>query len=395
MSNLFNKGNTFYFIASSLATLTLLTSLVLINVPSSLILALAALSALALMLLYKIMSNNRRIEDKFTQKERELEEKITLAAKKIEKLNDQLTREKQNLDGEVNKVNGLECERDSLKQELESKKCRIYGMAEKLDEITKEKDKLGEQGKKFSSEILHLHEQLQEKEANLAEKEECITELKRKIDNNKHTESENAELYKKVEKLSKEKEELLEKIREISENRKILSGEIEELHREKDTLNNELSEKQDKIKKLEKENRYLSEELEKKSEELNQANGFIEDQFLESKKITKKHDNKVRDLENLLLKRDDQIEQLQCMKVEESIRENEAIKDYSEKRIMQFTPGKYYGCESQSEATSDSLQKDLGYESSPASTPTKLPNSLLTGSYELSQFNQSEGICKT
>ncbi|WP_237349950.1 coiled-coil domain-containing protein [Wolbachia endosymbiont of Cylisticus convexus] len=268
-------------------------------------------------------------------------------------------------------------------------------MAEKLDEITKEKDKLGEQGKKFSSEILHLHEQLQEKEANLAEKEECITELKRKIDNNKHTESENAELYKKVEKLSKEKEELLEKIREISENRKILSGEIEELHREKDTLNNELSEKQDKIKKLEKENRYLSEELEKKSEELNQANGFIEDQFLESKKITKKHDNKVRDLENLLLKRDDQIEQLQCMKVEESIRENEAIKDYSEKRIMQFTPGKYYGCESQSEATSDSLQKDLGYESSPASTPTKLPNSLLTGSYELSQFNQSEGICKT
>ncbi|WP_237349949.1 hypothetical protein [Wolbachia endosymbiont of Cylisticus convexus] len=86
MSNLFNKGNTFYFIASSLATLTLLTSLVLINVPSSLILALAALSALALMLLYKIMSNNRRIEDKFTQKERELEEKITLAAKKNRKI---------------------------------------------------------------------------------------------------------------------------------------------------------------------------------------------------------------------------------------------------------------------------------------------------------------------
>ncbi len=306
MNNLLNKGNTFYFIASSLATLTLLTSLVLINVPSSLILALAVLSALALMLLYKIMSNNRRIENKFTQKERELEKKITLAAnKEIEKLKDQLTREKQNLDREVNKVNGLESklesERESLERKLEAKKRYI----EKLEKITK--DKFDE----LLSEILLLREQLQKKEANLAEKEKCITELKGKIDNNKYTELKNAELHKEVEKLSEEKEELCKKIRKISENREILSGKIEELHRKEGTLNNELSEQQDRIKKLEKENRYLSEELKKKFEELDKADDFIKDQSLQLDKIREGHDNKVRNLKNLLLKRDGKIKRLE------------------------------------------------------------------------------------
>ncbi len=314
MNNLLNKGNTFYFIASSLATLTLLTSLVLINVPSSLILALAVLSALALMLLYKIMSNNRRIENKFTQKERELEKKITLAANKIENLKDQLTREKQNLDREVNKVNvlesKLESERESLERKLEAKKRYI----EKLEKITK--DKFDE----LLSEILLLREQLQKKEANLAEKEKCITELKRKIDNNKRTELKNAKLHKEkeVEKLSKEKEELLEKIRKISKDKEILSEEIEELQRKEDTLNNELSEQQDKIKRLTKEKKYLSEELEKKSEELNQANGSIEDRFLD---LTKDYDNKVRSFKISLLEKDDQInEVVSCIicKIEET-----------------------------------------------------------------------------
>ncbi|KLT22924.1 hypothetical protein wVul_0127 [Wolbachia endosymbiont of Armadillidium vulgare str. wVulC] len=314
MNNLLNKGNTFYFIASSLATLTLLTSLVLINVPSSLILALAALSALALMLLYKIMSNNRRIENKFTQKERELEEKITLAAKKIENLKDQLTREEQNLNREVNKVNvlesKLESERESLERKLEAKKRYI----EKLEKITK--DKFDE----LLSEILLLREQLQKKEANLAEKEKCITELKRKIDNNKRTELKNAKLHKEkeVEKLSKEKEDLLKRIGKISKDKEILSEEIEELHRKKDTLNNELSEQQDKIKRLTKEKKYLSEELEKKSEELNQANGSIEDRFLD---LTKDYDNKVRSFKISLLEKDDQINKVvNCIiyKIEET-----------------------------------------------------------------------------
>ncbi|MDX5495123.1 MAG: hypothetical protein O7198_00375, partial [Wolbachia endosymbiont of Nomada marshamella] len=86
MSNLFNKANTFYFVASSLATLTLLTSLALTvtsNVPLPLILALATLSVLVLALSYKIISNNKKLEverNKFAQKEQELENKITLGS---------------------------------------------------------------------------------------------------------------------------------------------------------------------------------------------------------------------------------------------------------------------------------------------------------------------------
>jgi len=63
MSNLFNKANTFYFVASSLATLMLLTSLALTvtsNVPLPLTLALATLSVLVLALSYKIISNNKK-----------------------------------------------------------------------------------------------------------------------------------------------------------------------------------------------------------------------------------------------------------------------------------------------------------------------------------------------
>ncbi|OAM01799.1 hypothetical protein [Wolbachia endosymbiont of Dactylopius coccus] len=86
MSNLLSEANTFYFIASSLATLTLLTSLALTvtsNVPLPLTLALAALSVLVLALLYKIIRNNKKIEierNKFAQKEQELENKITLGS---------------------------------------------------------------------------------------------------------------------------------------------------------------------------------------------------------------------------------------------------------------------------------------------------------------------------
>ncbi len=128
MSNLFNKANTFYFIASSLTLLTSLALIVTSNVPLPLILALAALSVLVLTLSYKIISNNKKLEverNKFAQKEQELENKITLAKeaanKEVEKLKNQsreLTREKQNLDKRAKKlnqkVNELEVERESL-----------------------------------------------------------------------------------------------------------------------------------------------------------------------------------------------------------------------------------------------------------------------------------------
>ncbi|MFP3030311.1 MAG: hypothetical protein ACEY3M_03830 [Wolbachia sp.] len=93
MSNLLSEANTFYFIASSLATLTLLTSLALIvtsNVPLPLILALATLSVLVLALSYQIISNNKKIEverNKFAQKEQELENEITLGKEAEEAAN--------------------------------------------------------------------------------------------------------------------------------------------------------------------------------------------------------------------------------------------------------------------------------------------------------------------
>ncbi|WP_353270779.1 hypothetical protein [Wolbachia endosymbiont (group A) of Hedychridium roseum] len=130
MSNLFNKANTFYFVASSLATLTLLTSLALTvtsNVPLPLILALAALSVLVLALSYKIISNNKKLEverNKFAQKEQELENKITLgkeaeeaANKEVKNQLNKLTREKQGLESEIERLNE---EIEWLKKQLES-----------------------------------------------------------------------------------------------------------------------------------------------------------------------------------------------------------------------------------------------------------------------------------
>lgn len=132
MSNLLNKYNTFYFIASSLATLTLLTSLALINVPSSLILALAVLSVLAFMILYKIIIDTSKVEKKFAHKEREL------------------TQEKHNLYEEERKFGQkIETERKSflkekksLEEKLEAKMIHIIGITDELEKVTKEKDEL-------------------------------------------------------------------------------------------------------------------------------------------------------------------------------------------------------------------------------------------------------------
>ncbi|WP_264732431.1 hypothetical protein [Wolbachia endosymbiont (group A) of Sphaerophoria taeniata] len=134
----------------------------------------------------------------------------------------------------------------------------------------------------------------------------------------------------------------------------------------------------------------------------------------------------MKSLKNLLLKQDAQIEQLEegllrnaeekkgyllemlesvIDKVEKLVNANEAIGDHSRKiilqetqkikfilkEIMQFMPGEDSRCESPSEETFDFLLEDSGYNSR-SSTPIKLPNSLLTESYERSQ---SEGICKT
>jgi len=92
----------------------------------------------------------------------------------------------------------------------------------------------------------------------------------------------------------------------------------------------------------------------------------------------------VKNLRNSLLERDSQIKQLQYVidKIEESIRENETIKDYSKKIILgetqkikfilgQLVQFKTIKGSKTSEETSDSLQEDLGYDSR-SPTPTRL-----------------------
>lgn len=372
MSNLLNKYNTFYFIASSLATLTLLTSLALINVPSSLILALAVLSALALMILYKIIIDTSKVEKKFAHKELEL------------------TQEKHNLYEEGRKFGQkIEDERKSflkekksLEEKLEVKMNRIIGITDELEKITKERDELAAQEKELHYKILHLCKQLQEKEANLTEREKQIMELKRKIDNDKYE-----ELHKEIDKLRKEKH--------------MLYTQKEELYKRQEELCVELGELQCKFKEINQKNKNLSQELKRKFEELDKADGLIKNQSFELDRIRQDCNNEVKNLRNSLLERDSQIKQLQYVidKIEESIRENETIKGYSKKIILgetqkikfilgelvQFTPGEDY------RPLEEASMGDLGYESLPA-TPTKSPNSLLTESYEL---NQSEGIYKT
>nr|WP_319803660.1 hypothetical protein [Wolbachia endosymbiont (group B) of Episyrphus balteatus] len=386
MSNLLNKYNTFYFIASSLATLTLLTSLALINVPSSLILALAVLSVLAFMILYKIIIDTRKVGKEFAHKEREL------------------TQEKHNLYEEGRKFcQKIEAERKyflkekkSLEEKLEAKMIHIIGITEELEKVTKEKDQLAAQEKELLHKISYLCKQLQEKEANLTERKKLIIELKRKIDNDKYE-----ELYKEVEKLSKEKEELSKEIDKLRKEKHILYMKKEELHKRQEELCVELDELQCKFKEIDQKNKNLSQELKRKLEELDKTDGLIKNQSLELDRIRQDCNNEVKNLRNSLLERDSQIKQLQYVidKIEESIRENETIKDYSKKiilgetqkikfilgQLVQFTPGEDY------RPLEEASMGDLGYESLPA-TPTKSPNSLLTESYEL---NQSEGIYKT
>lgn len=373
MSNLLNKYNTFYFIASSLATLTLLTSLALINVPSSLILALAVLSALALMILYKIIIDTSKVEKKFAHKELEL------------------TQEKHNLYEEGRKFGQkIEDERKSflkekksLEEKLEVKMNRIIGITDELEKIKKERDELAAQEKELDYKILHLCKQLQEKEANLTEREKQIMELKRKIDNDKYE-----ELHKEIEKLSKEKEELSKETDKLRKEKHMLYTQKEELYKRQEELCVELGELQCKFKEINQKNKNLSQELKRKFEELDKADGLIKNQSFELDRIRQDCNNEVKNLRNSLLERDSQIKQLQYVidKIEESIRENETIKDYSKKIILgetqkikfilgklaQFTP---VNGSKTSEETSDSLQEDLGYASR-SPTPTRLSGSV-------------------
>lgn len=163
MSNLFKKANVPYLVVSSLATLTLISSLVLAvtsQVPFPLILALATLSVLVIALSCRAISNNKRMEierSKFAEKEQRLENKISLekeageaANKKVEELKDRLNelmKEKQGLESKIERLNG---EIGQLMIQLESEE----GLYDKLEE--KGGDKNEELEKEITKEIEYL-----------------------------------------------------------------------------------------------------------------------------------------------------------------------------------------------------------------------------------------------
>jgi|GEM_PF-6015404 len=302
----------------------------------------------------------------------------------------------------------------------------------------KEKDELGEQEEELLCKISRLCEQLQEKENDIAKKEERITELKRKIDNNKHVELKNEEFYKEIEKLSKEKKELYKEIEKLSKEKHILYNKKEELYKRQKELYAELDELQCRFKEINQKNKNLSQELKKKFEELDEANDLIENQSFKLDGIRKDCNNEVKSLKNLLLKQDAQIEQLEgglkevvnfiqraiqhiVCEVEKPIKRSrdnnieavlkkvsgevqviksllEELKETTVQHLPELVKDSEYA--SLPEETSIPLhagnpgyesEEDSGYNSR-SSTPTKPPDSLLTESYER---NQSEGICKT
>ncbi|NSM56808.1 hypothetical protein HET73_05395 [Wolbachia endosymbiont of Atemnus politus] len=232
MSSLFKKANVPYLIASSLATLTLISSLVLAvtsNIPLPLILALAVLSVLVIVLSCKAIGNNREVganRDKFAKKEQELENKITLEKgarenvdRQVEKLNSQLnelTQEKQGADEEINKWQSILSEaKESFEHELDVKTNRIVELCRMVNGLEgiinapyrQEKKPYREQQIKelrcnqikelhykrikefWHRKISRLREQLQEAESSLAQKNGYIARLEGKINNIKYEES--------------------------------------------------------------------------------------------------------------------------------------------------------------------------------------------------------------
>ncbi|OCA05911.1 hypothetical protein [Wolbachia endosymbiont of Trichogramma pretiosum] len=97
-----------------------------------------------------------------------------------------------------------------------------------------------------------------------------------------------------------------------------------------------LDELQCKFKEIDQKNKNLSQELKRKFEELDKADGLIKNQSFESDRIRQDCNNEVKNLRNSLLERDSQIKQLQYVidKIEESMRENETIKDDSKKNSI-------------------------------------------------------------
>lgn len=192
-----------------------------------------------------------------------------------------------------------------MEEKLEANMSHIIGITGELEKVTKEKDELAAQEKESRHKILHLCEKLQKTEDNLAEREKCMKELKRKTDNDKYE-----ELHKEIEKPSKEKKELSREMDKLRKEKYILYTKKEELHKRQEELCVALDELQCKFKEINQKNKNLSKELKRKFEELDKVDGLIKNQSFELDRIRQDCNNQVKSLINSLFERDSQIEQL-------------------------------------------------------------------------------------
>ncbi|WP_246432749.1 MULTISPECIES: hypothetical protein [Wolbachia] len=310
-----------------------------------------------------------------------------------------------------------------------------------MDKTRKEIGKLSEQEEKLKLEISCLKKQLEERSR-------FIAKLKMEVDDNKHLELENKGLNDRIETLREvqkalreKKHELSEKVEVLNKEKNKLSKEVKELREEQEKLYISLDKLQCKIKEVNKEKEDLRQVL-SCSYSWQEFNEEMERCSSREKRMRESCSNELKRLEDLILEKSSEIEQLEkdllrekeekmsyvariteymLCKLEESIKRSKVIKNDDKTVILQEIPvmksvleevvqdlrGKTSGKDSEYASLPDETSVPLhagdpGYESeedsgynSRSSTPIKLPNSLLTESYERSQFNQSESICKT
>ncbi|MDR1139511.1 MAG: hypothetical protein LBJ80_05370 [Rickettsiales bacterium] len=327
MSNLFKKANVPYLVASSLATLTLISSLVLAvtsQVPLPLIIALSTLSVLVIALSYKAISNNRKMEvvkSKFAEKKQELENEITLwkeaketANKQVGVLNNQLnwknkelTGIKQQLGDKCNKIFELTQKKELLETQLREIEKKLEKLENQSHEFIQEKRDLENEIEGLNEKIAQLKEKLDVTQQKLDQKvQELATktrELKGKMEElhnieqqlNKTTiekEAAGKQIGRLDDQLIREKQDSDEKVKRLNE--RVMT--VDNLEKEKEELRAELDGLRRKVERLTKENKDLSEELK-------DTENFLESQFTELEEINKRRNNQVKKLKDSLLEK--------------------------------------------------------------------------------------------
>ncbi|MCM1001674.1 coiled-coil domain-containing protein [Wolbachia pipientis] len=374
MSNLFKKANLPYLVVSSLATLTLISSLVLAvtsQIPFPLILALATLSVLVIALLCKAISSNKRMEverSKFAEKEQRLENKMSLekeageaANKKIGELRNQLnesTKENQGLDKRARGLNEevirLEAEKDNLSEEkeslgqkLEDKTNRIAELCRMVNEFEKiinapykqEKKSHREQQvkelrcrqmkelryvqmkKSLRLKISRLYKQLREEESNLAKKKECIAKLKREM-NIIYGEPKNRELDKEKEELQAELDRLKSENKWFSQENSCVKKELEKVKQDADVDAEEVDNAYRASCSKQTEIQNLRAILHQQSKSIEDLESELDQQKKENEQLVQECQNECKRQREVYVK---QLQELECIKDAEIKRLNDTL----------------------------------------------------------------------